>query len=738
MGVVTRDVKSISKSGEAKLKGDVTLSEGSNITLTQSGQDIEIAASGAAGGVDTANSPQANEYARFTDADTIEGRTAAEAKADLDLEVGTDLQAFDAGLTDIAGLAVTDGNIIVGDGANWVAESGATARTSLGLGSIATQAANNVSITGGSVTGITDLAVADGGTGASTAAAARTNLGTQAKVFYTVGAADADYITDGTADDVQIQEALDAAAAAGGGTVFIKEGTYAIAAAMTIGSNTKVMGDGFSTILQHVAGAGFNGLFKNEDQTNGNSGIIICDLAIDGNAANVTGSDPRDTIWLKEVWDSKVMRCYIYDSVDSAIVLDSTLTVDNQVSDNIIDGAIDIGIYVSAASKAIVTNNTVRNTGSYGIRLITTGNKECIVANNRVFNCGQTSSVDGITVATSGGENNLIIGNHVTQSGRMGLFVNTVAYTSIIGNYFTLNDQRGIQITGTGRGVITGNLCHANGQATTNTYSGIYLNNATDFTVTGNRCGDTGSGTRQKYGIEEAGTADGNVIVGNQCDRNGTGAVLILGANTQYLANQVATANKINGTLAITGNTTPNASDGAALGTSSLMWSDLFLASGAVVNFNNGDVTLTHSADTLTVGGGTLATGALTSSTIVASGLVTAQADLVVNETAYFDAEVDNGNSGASKTLDFTVGNKQKITLTDNCTFTFTAPGGPCNLILKLVQDGTGSRNPTWPATVKWAGGAEPTWSTAADAVDIVSFYYDGTNYYGAANTGFA
>lgn len=37
-----------------------------------------------------------------------------------------------------------------------------------GLGTIATQNANNVSITGGSITGITDLAVADGGTGAST------------------------------------------------------------------------------------------------------------------------------------------------------------------------------------------------------------------------------------------------------------------------------------------------------------------------------------------------------------------------------------------------------------------------------------------------------------------------------------------------------------------------------------------------------------------------------------------
>jgi hypothetical protein len=58
--------------------------------------------------------------------------------------------------------------------------SSTTARTNLGLGTMATQAASSVSITGGSITGITDLAVADGGTGASTAANARTNLGVTA------------------------------------------------------------------------------------------------------------------------------------------------------------------------------------------------------------------------------------------------------------------------------------------------------------------------------------------------------------------------------------------------------------------------------------------------------------------------------------------------------------------------------------------------------------------------------
>jgi hypothetical protein len=58
----------------------------------------------------------------------------------------------------------------------------AAQRTTLGLGTIATQDATAVAITGGTITGgtitgITDLAVADGGTGASDAGTARTNLG---------------------------------------------------------------------------------------------------------------------------------------------------------------------------------------------------------------------------------------------------------------------------------------------------------------------------------------------------------------------------------------------------------------------------------------------------------------------------------------------------------------------------------------------------------------------------------
>ena len=45
---------------------------------------------------------------------------------------------LDAQLQDVAGLAVTDSGFIVGDGSNFVLETGATVRTSLGLGTVAT------------------------------------------------------------------------------------------------------------------------------------------------------------------------------------------------------------------------------------------------------------------------------------------------------------------------------------------------------------------------------------------------------------------------------------------------------------------------------------------------------------------------------------------------------------------------------------------------------------------------
>ena len=100
----------------------------SSLTLTTA---LAIAQGGT--GATTADTALDNLGGTTVGKGVFKAATAAAAQQAMDTEVGVDVQAYDAGLTDIAGLAVTDGNIIVGDGTNWTAESGATARTSLGL-----------------------------------------------------------------------------------------------------------------------------------------------------------------------------------------------------------------------------------------------------------------------------------------------------------------------------------------------------------------------------------------------------------------------------------------------------------------------------------------------------------------------------------------------------------------------------------------------------------------------------
>jgi len=90
-----------------------------------------------------------------------------------------------------------------------------------------------------------------------------------------------------------------------------------------------------------------------------------------------------------------------------------------------------------------------------------------------------------------------------------------------------------------------------------------------------------------------------------------------------------------------------------------------------------------------------------------------------------------SANSSTAITLDLTNGTVQIITLTGNATITMPTATSGKSFVMMLKQDGTGSRTVTW-STVKWAGGTAPTITSTASRLDLLSFFADGTNWYGA------
>lgn len=236
-----------------------------------------------AGTVNTANSPNANEFARFADADTIEGRTYAETKQDLGLDNVTNESKstmfasptftgtvtvptpsandnstkaastayVDAGIAAaVTGLLDFKGSTDCSANPNYPAASkgdsyvvsvagkiGGASGTVVAIGDVYFATADNAggtqasvgaswavlekNLDGAYVVGGTDVPVTDGGTGASSASGARANLGLEIGVDIPALAHNhaASSITSGDLDTARMQTNVVAAINAVGGTI---------------------------------------------------------------------------------------------------------------------------------------------------------------------------------------------------------------------------------------------------------------------------------------------------------------------------------------------------------------------------------------------------------------------------------------------------------------------------------------------------------------------------------------
>ena len=148
------------------------------------------------------------------------------------------------------------------------------------------------------------------------------------------------------------------------------------------------------------------------------------------------------------------------------------------------------------------------------------------------------------------------------------------------------------------------------------------------------------------------------------------------------------------------------------------------------------------SADLSSILGGSGNTITHENSNIIGSDLSSISANTThIENLKAFGQAVGGFNSvsittGTTETIDWNDGNFQEIDLESKAsgstiTFEFTNPFQGASYSLKIIQGVNSISSTTWPANVKWDGGTAYNPTLTNNAEDIISFLYDGVNYYG-------
>ena len=175
-----------------------------------------------------------------------------------------------------------------------------------------------------------------------------------------------------------------------------------------------------------------------------------------------------------------------------------------------------------------------------------------------------------------------------------------------------------------------------------------------------------------------------------------------------------------------------------ALGSATIGWSDLFLSSGALIDFANGNAVITHSSGILTVSTGELrvttagtnaasvptlgSTSTLTNKTLTAPTIAASTMSGSHQVTGRVYSDLDALTDGATITVDWSLGNSFTVTLGGNRTIAFSNDVAGQLIKIRFLQDATGSRTLTWPAGILWPGGIAPVLTTTASKADWIGF----------------
>jgi hypothetical protein len=154
-----------------------------------------------------------------------------------------------------------------------------------------------------------------------------------------------------------------------------------------------------------------------------------------------------------------------------------------------------------------------------------------------------------------------------------------------------------------------------------------------------------------------------------------------------------------------------------------------------------GDVTTTANINgvNFNLSGNAVITGnvGITGNIIMSGGKISGSSGTTPAKLQHYgETVVAGGNLTGTLAINTTLGTIQRYTLTGSITingFVNAVAGTNATLILK--QDATGGR--TLTSTMKFLGGVK-TLSTAANAIDVLSVFYDGTDYLATLGKGYA
>lgn len=350
----------------------------------------------------------------------------------------------------------------------------------------------------------------------------------------------ADYVVNScTSAQTTINSAI-SALPAGGGTVYLMEGTYIVDGSIDLASNVAIKGSGNATVVKLKDSTASTVSMFNTPTSMTNFEIAY--LKLDGNKSNQ--SSGQHTGVLVNGISSGYYK--IHDlRIENFRNAGLDLSANNFSVDRVTATGNDWGAANLSGSYGVVTNNNFYTNGASAATL-TLGGTNSMATANTVSGGGYW----GIYVYGSG---NTLTGNTVTGNTK-GIALNGATDTTVSGNVVSGNSDSGIETTNTSanNNIISSNRLHDNGGS--GSTSGITIR-STGNTINGNTITDT-AGTG--YAIDIVSTAVNTQLSGNTY--SGTGAASI---------NDAGTGTVYNGQVNGSGSLITRANNGAAIGTTS-------------------------------------------------------------------------------------------------------------------------------------------------------------------------